>query len=153
MTGERFTLDTNILVYSVDQEAGQRHQIARSIVRRAALVPCWLTLQAISEFYAAVTRKQKMPAADAARVAADMLAVFSTIPLSATAVRTALATASAGRASYWDALLVATAAEAGCMTILTEDLSDGTTLHGVRVLNPFTPAGLAPAAEALLGAD
>jgi predicted nucleic acid-binding protein len=64
-----------------------------------------------------------------------------------------LASASAGRASYWDALLVATAAGAGCTTILTEDMSDGTVLHGVRILNPFAGDGLTEAAEALLSGD
>jgi predicted nucleic acid-binding protein len=46
-----------------------------------------------------------------------------------------------GRASYWDALLVATAAEAGCAVILTEDLAHGSTLGGVAIHNPFTRGG------------
>ena len=58
----------------------------------------------------------------------------------------------AGRASYWDALLVATAAEAGCRLILTEDLADGTTLGGVTIHNPFTAGGrLTRHAQLLLG--
>ena len=150
MSAKRFTLDTNILVYSVDQEAGLRHEIAKLILRRSTLLPCCLTLQAVSEFYAVATRKQKMPRPDAARIAADMMAVFQTIPSTETAVRAALASAAAGRTSYWDALLIATAGEVGCETILTEDLDDGSIVHGVRVINPFHPDGLAPAAEALL---
>jgi predicted nucleic acid-binding protein len=153
MSGEPFTLDTNILVYGVDQSAGYRHELARLIMVRAPLLPCYLTLQAISEFYAVATRKQMMPNADAARVATDLMAVFQTIPASAAAIRTALTSASAGRASYWDALLVATAAEAGCTSILTEDLGDGSIVHGVRVINPFADSRLAPAAEALLAVD
>ena len=47
----------------------------------------------------------------------------------------------AGRASYWDALLVATAGEAGCTLILTEDLTDGAVLSGVEIHNPFAAAG------------
>jgi predicted nucleic acid-binding protein len=57
------------------------------------------------------------------------------------AVQVALADAAAGRASYWDALLVATAAEAGCTIILTEDMSDGAILGGLRIHNPFAAAG------------
>jgi predicted nucleic acid-binding protein len=150
MSAEPFTLDTIILVYSVDQDAGHRHEIAKLILRRAMLLPCYLTLQAISEFYAAATRNGKMPTADAARVATDMMAVFQTVPASAAAIRAALATASAGRASYWDALLIATAGDAGCTTILTEDMADGSTLHGVQILNPFAGDRLASAAELLL---
>jgi predicted nucleic acid-binding protein len=150
MSGKRFTLDTNILVYSIDQSAGSRHNMARLIVHRAALLPCFLTLQAISEFYTVVTRKQKMPRTEAARVAADMMTVFQTVPATATAVHAALASASAGQTSYWDALLIASASEAGCEIILTEDLGDGAIVFGVKVLNPFARDGLVPAAEALL---
>jgi hypothetical protein len=64
-------------------------------------------------------------------------------PASWAAVRKALASAANGQeASYWDSLLVATQAEAGCTTILTED--------GVRVLNPFGAGALTPDAAALL---
>lgn len=150
MSGEAFTLDTNILVYSVDRTAGPHHEIAKEIMERAAVAECHLTLQAISEFYAVVTRKGMMPPADAVQFAEVALTVFRAAAASAVAVRIALAMAASGRASYWDALLVATAAEAGCTAILTEDLADGSSLAGVRVINPFAGVKLAPAAEALL---
>jgi predicted nucleic acid-binding protein len=94
-----------------------------------------------------------MPAANAAQVARDMMDVFRTVAASASAIRSALSSAASGKASYWDALLVATAAEAGCTTILTEDLTDGTTLLGVRIINPFGGSGLTSEAAALLAAD
>jgi len=58
MNGERFTLDTNILVYSVDRQAGQRRVIAAEIIEKSVLRDCWLTLQAVSEFYAAAQRRR-----------------------------------------------------------------------------------------------
>jgi predicted nucleic acid-binding protein len=49
-------------------------------------------------------------------------------------------------------LLVATAGEAGCATILTEDLADGADLAGVRIHNPFSASGgLTEQARILLG--
>jgi predicted nucleic acid-binding protein len=89
----------------------------------------------------------------AGQVVNDLMDVFRTIPASPNAARTALATAAVGQASYWDALLVATAAEAGCTIILTEDLADGSVMHGIRIMNPFDGAALAPRAATLLGAD
>ena len=153
MSDEPFTLDTNVLVYSVDRQAGPRHEIAKDVVRRASLLQCHLTLQSISEFYAAVTRKRMMPLASAAQFARDMIETFPTAAASASAVRFALTSAANGQASYWDALLIATAAEAGCATILTEDLADGTSLCGVKVVNPFGGNNLSVAAAALLAAD
>jgi predicted nucleic acid-binding protein len=151
MSAEPFTLDTNILVYAVDGNAGGRHVIAREVMRGSVWRNCRLTLQSVSEFYAAVTRKQIISRRKAAAQANDYLSIFPTIPASTTAVGAALTLSVAGRASYWDALLIATAAEAGCTAILTEDLADGTDLLDVRIVNPFAGDRLSPGAEALLG--
>jgi predicted nucleic acid-binding protein len=138
---ERFTLDTNILVYAFDHSAAERQATAETIIRLAPRRDCWLTLQSISEFYAATSRRRLMPQADAAAQAADWLELFPCIAASPNAIRTALPLAAAGRASYWDALLVATAAEAGCNVILTEDMADSAILRGVQIHNPFAAGG------------
>jgi len=151
---ERFTLDTNLLVYSADNSAGVRQRIAGEIVDRAVDRDCWLTLQALSEFYFAVTRKRIAPPDEAAALAGAWLEAFPTIAATRGAVRAALGAAAAGRASYWDALLVATAAEAGCSVILTEDMADGAMLAGIRIHNPFSGSGgLTEEARRLLDLD
>lgn len=153
MSDRRFTLDTNVLVYALDRASGDRHTVASQIIARAPFVECWLTLQCISEFYFAITRKRLTSITEARDQSLDWFGMFPTIPASATAVRAALATASSGRASYWDALLVHTAAEAGCTAILTEDLAADTSLAGLRIINPFAGATLSVGAEALLAFD
>ena len=78
--------------------------------------------------------------------------MFPLVAPSAAAVRTAVRTAAVGLFSYWVALFLATAAEAGCPAVLSEDMADGATLAGVTVINPFTPdGGIALAAAAMLG--
>jgi predicted nucleic acid-binding protein len=150
MSDERFTLAANILVYAMDRRSGARQASAARIIDLARQADCWLALQAISEFFAAVTRKRLVAAAAARDQALDWLTMFPTASASATAVRDALALAAARRASYWDALLLRTVAETGCTAILTEDLADCATLAGVRVINPFAGDTLSPDAEALL---
>ena len=39
--------------------------------------------------------------------------------------------------SIWDALVISTAAKAGCDEVLTEDLNPGQVIGGVRVVSPF----------------
>jgi predicted nucleic acid-binding protein len=149
---ERFTLDTNILVYSVDGRAGPRHRSAVEIVDRAVEADCWLTLQALSEFYVAVTRKRMMRRGDAAAQIIDWMATFPSAAVNAAAIQTALADSLAGRAAYWDALLVATAAQAQCTLVLTEDMADGARIGGVGVHNPFAiGGGLTERTRRLLG--
>jgi predicted nucleic acid-binding protein len=146
----RFTIDTNILVYSVDLRAGRRRDLARTIIDAAAEVDCWLTLQALSEFYAAATRKGLTGRAVAADLALAWFETFPCASASSEAVRQALADAAAGRASYWDALLVATAAEAGCAVLLSEDMADGARIGGVEIVNPFAGDAISERARALL---
>jgi predicted nucleic acid-binding protein len=146
----RFTVDTNILIYSVDLDAAERHRLAVQIMLRAPACPCVLMAQAISEFYAATTRKRIAPVTEIIAQASDWLTLFSTHAPSPDVIRAAMRAAAGGVASYWDALLVATAAEAGCTAILTEDMADGTSLLGVRVINPFAGGTLSAAADSLL---
>jgi predicted nucleic acid-binding protein len=150
MNAESFSLDTNILVYSVDRDAGDRHHLAKEIMLRAPLSDCMIALQALSEFYAAATRKRRMPPAKAALQVGYWLSLFPPVAATPSAIRAALQVAAAGLASYWDALLVASVAEAGCAAILTEDMTDGSTLLGVRIVNPFDGAALSRPAESLL---
>lgn len=80
MTDERFTLDTNVLVYSIDRSDKLRRSTAMEIVQLAQFARCRLTLQAVSEFYAAATRKSVVPAQAAMDQALDWLAIFTLRP-------------------------------------------------------------------------
>ena len=51
----RFTLDTNVLVYAVDRNAGERHQVALDIAHRAQGGDCVLTLQSLVELFRTLT--------------------------------------------------------------------------------------------------
>lgn len=42
--------------------------------------------------------------------------------------------------SFWDALIVAAAEQAGAAQLLSEDLSDGRAIAGIKVVNPLLPA-------------
>jgi predicted nucleic acid-binding protein len=39
--------------------------------------------------------------------------------------------------SYWDSAILAAAIELGCGTVFSEDLNDGQSYAGVKVVNPF----------------
>jgi predicted nucleic acid-binding protein len=150
MSAEPFSLDTNILVYALDSASVPRHALAAEIIARAATRDCRLTLQSLSEFYAVVTRKGVVAKPEAAAQVEDWLVLSPALAPTAAAVRAALAHASAGCASYWDALLVATAGEGGCATLLSEDMADGGQLGSVTIVNPFDAGALTDRATALL---
>ena len=58
---ERFSLDTNLLVYSIDGRPASGMSLRNRSSTRVRR-DCWLTLQAVSEFYAVVTRRRSPPA-------------------------------------------------------------------------------------------
>jgi predicted nucleic acid-binding protein len=136
MTSERFSLDTNVLVYAVDGRAGARHRRAPQILILAARRDCVLTLQAMGELYHATTRKKIASTSTAAAQIRDLLRIFPTAAADIDAFN-ALKDAQQGRCSFWDGLLIATAARAGCAFLLSEDMRDGGRFDGVTILNPF----------------
>jgi predicted nucleic acid-binding protein len=132
------TLDTNILLYSVDKDAGVKQYQALEVIERAAIEQTGvLTLQALSEFYFAAVRKGKMPADDARAQVEDWQILFPTIVPSAQTLVNALKVVHEHNIQFWDAMVWAVAKENGVKTLLSEDFQHGRVLGGVRFVNPF----------------
>ncbi len=137
MSDERFTLDTNLLVYAIDRDADERHLQAIAIVDRAVEQDCVLTLQVLAKFFHAVTRKGKMPAAEAREQVSDWLIMFPVVAADGQALTRAMGAVQRHNLPFWDALLWATAKAAGVTVLLSEDFQDGRELEGVQFRNPF----------------
>lgn len=137
MTTERFSLDSNVLVYAVDDRAEARHARALEILLLAARRDCVLTLQVLGEFFHAATRKGIVRRHEAAAQVRDLLAIFPIATADVEALRTAVEAAERGIFSYWDGLLIATAARAGCSYLLSENMQSGARFGGVTILDPF----------------
>lgn len=137
MSAERITIDTNILIYAVDKDAGTRHQLAMAIVDDAVDQTCVLTQQALSEFFSAVTRKGKMPIRDAKEQIQDWRLLFPIIQPKTTTLQLAINAVENHQFSFWDAMLWATAKQAGVTVLLSEDYQHSRELEGVRFSNPF----------------
>ncbi|MGE3643397.1 MAG: PIN domain-containing protein [Beijerinckiaceae bacterium] len=58
-------------------------------------------------------------------------------PLSAETHALALSIARDHSFAFYDALIVASAVESGCETLLSEDMQDGRDISGIRIVNPF----------------
>ena len=148
----RFTIDSNVLVYAADERDPVRQESSLEILTRAASRDCILLPQALAEFFHAVSRKGIMPRLDAAAQVRDWIIMFVVAAgANVGAVLTAAETAAAGRFQFFDALLLATARDAGCAAVISEDMADGAELSGVRVVAAFAPHGIiSPRAMTLL---
>ena len=137
MSDKRVSLDTNILVYSVDLDAGDKHHKAIKLFTQLTPSNCVLSLQSLCEFYSAVTRKKLMPVGDAMAQIDDWQQLFPVVSAKATTLTRALAAVKRYQLSFWDALLWATIREAGIAMLLSEDFQHEQLVDGVQIINPF----------------
>jgi predicted nucleic acid-binding protein len=131
-------VDTNILIYAHDVDAGAKHQVAKTILREL-----WsqrsgvLSMQVLQEFYLNVTRKIASPLPkDVARLVVNSYSVWC-IETTPAEITTAFRIEDESRIGFWDALIVAAAVKCGALRILSEDLNAKQVVAGVRIENPF----------------
>jgi predicted nucleic acid-binding protein len=138
---DRTFVDTNILVYAIDDAEPAKRDIARCVLASSRYGEFVLSAQVLGEFYVTVTLKLAKSLSEAeVEQGLHRLSSYATVPIDAGLVREAVQTSRSSRISYWDALIVAAAARAGCGCLLTEDLNDGQEISSVRIENPFRDA-------------
>lgn len=129
-------LDTNIVVYAFD--AADRAKQRRALAVLAENPDATISTQVLLEWFVSVTRKLTPPLPPSqAQAALESLARLSVVPADTELVIRASRTAVDHQLSIWDAMVIEAAALAGCRTLMTEDLTDGQTIRGVRIVNPF----------------
>lgn len=132
-------VDTNVLLYLHDVTAGVKYQTARRLVHRLAADHLGVTsIQVMQEFYTNATRKLSRPLSSArARTQLAALAVWPVHEPTAGDVLAATELAETAQLSFWDAMIVTSAAAMGCTVLWTEDLNAGQIIAGVMISNPF----------------
>ncbi len=132
-------IDTNVLVYLFDEGAPKKRDRARKrLASERAARDLIVSTQVLQELYVALTRGAKpiaMP--DVAERAVREVAALTTVQIDAALVLEAVVASRQHALSFWDALIVRAAAQAGCDILLTEDMQHGQTIDGVRIENPF----------------
>ncbi|RMF86293.1 MAG: PIN domain-containing protein [Nitrospirae bacterium] len=137
---ERTFLDTNVLVYADDLDAGPKREVAREVLREALVSGCGVvSTQVLQEFFVITTGKLGVDPA-AAREKVALLGRLDLVVVRLELILGAIDLLRIHRLAFWDALVVKAAAAAGCTRLLTEDLNAGEVIDGVRVVNPFAGA-------------
>ena len=131
-------VDTNIWIYALSvPSAGDltKHQLAQNSIENAGKIT--LTPQIINELGFALRRKHAWTDSDLRPMFTRLLESCALyIPtqnwhLDALELRSTLAL------SYWDSLIVAGALEAGCHTLISEDMQHQQQIDGLRIINPY----------------
>ena len=126
MTAKVF-VDSNILVYAHDADAGSKQETAAAQVKAL-----WegqsgrISIQVLQEFYVTVTQNLGKPLAKGrAREIVRDYAQWVATPTTPQTVIRASEISEGWRLSFWASLIVAAAEEQDCSTVLTEDLNSG----------------------------
>jgi predicted nucleic acid-binding protein len=132
-------VDSNILIYAHDADAGAKHTSAVEALRQL-----WdtgggrMSVQVLQEFYVNVTRKLKTPVASStAREVVSTYGAWIREPTTAKTVTRAIDLAGLAQIQFWDALIVACAEDAQATLLYSEDLNPGQTIAGVKIVNPL----------------
>ncbi|MSP62913.1 MAG: PIN domain-containing protein [Myxococcales bacterium] len=136
---DKVFVDTNVLIYGYDVDAGDKHERAKRILKglwvdRSGV----LSIQVLQEFYVNVTRKIAKPLKRAAaRGVVDSYAVWEVVSPTVEHLVRASELKERHKLSFWDAMIIVAAGQAGATKLLSEDLQDGRRIHGVTIENPF----------------
>ena len=125
-------LDTNILVYA--QQDGRKAEIAQDLIDGGGTI----SAQVLNELTNVLSKKLGKNWHDIGLVLNDIeKAVEPASPLTAETTRAALVLCRDHGLAFYDALIVASAIEARCDTLFTEDLQNGRRFGDLVIVNPF----------------
>jgi predicted nucleic acid-binding protein len=137
MSGKVF-IDTNILIYAHDLDAGEKHTISATILKHLWETETGIiSAQVLQEFYVNVTRKIPNPLPKTK--AREIIQSYLMWHVELNDIKTIFAASEFEERynlSFWDALIVAAACNAKVEKILTEDLNHGQRIEGVFIENP-----------------
>ena len=133
----RVALDTNILAYAEGVNGAARKATAVELLQRLPAGSALLPVQTLGELFQLLVRKVNRTPAQARAAILGWRDAFPLIETSETVIVGAAELAASHRFSFWDGVVLASAAEGGCRLLLSEDLQEGFTWNSVTVTNPF----------------
>jgi predicted nucleic acid-binding protein len=138
-SGPKYFVDTNILIYAHDREAGLEHERARKLIEHL-----WttgqgaLSTQVLQELCVNLRRRVAHPLAsdEIVKLIEDYLS-WEIVINTAQAIVAALGIEARYKISYWDALILHAAECCGAAVLYSEDLSHGQRYGAVEVVDPL----------------
>jgi predicted nucleic acid-binding protein len=136
---DKYFVDTNILIYAHDPSMGLKHRRGLELIEEL-----WhsgrgvLSTQVLQEFCFNVRRRATHPLPLAkVRQLVRNYSTWEVVTNSSESILKALDIEARYKTSFWDALIIQAAEEAGASILYSEDLAAGQRYGAVRVVNPL----------------
>ena len=132
-------IDTNILVYAHDADAGEKHALSRKLVTEwwQATDKPTISTQVVAELHVNLVRKLKVTVHEAAHISAAYLDGWNVVETNASLIHDAWEIQLRWQLSFWDAQMIAAATRSQASEVWTEDLNHGQEYGSVIAINPF----------------
>jgi predicted nucleic acid-binding protein len=128
--------DTNVLVYIASGDPVKADR-AEAIIGDGGVI----SVQVLNELTNVARRKMRMAWPDTRAFLSMLRSLLTVQPITIETHETGLALAERYNLSTYDAMIAASALQAGCDTIWSEDMQHGMELtEGLRIINPFRAA-------------
>ncbi|TAH00660.1 MAG: PIN domain-containing protein [Sphingobacteriales bacterium] len=130
----KIAIDTNILIYLIDNNDNDKHQIAKQLVVENPTV----SVQVISEFLNVTKRLIKAPKLTIIDKCTEWLAFTTIQTVDLVTLKKASSIIKKYDFQIFDAIIVAAALVAKCHILYTEDMQHNLLVNKqLRILNPF----------------
>jgi predicted nucleic acid-binding protein len=136
MPGRSF-LDTNLLVYTDDVGEPQKRETALALVDRCLQKSSGVVSSQVLQEYFVTVRGKLGVSAEIARRKVELFARFDVALIGFEDILAAIDLHRLHSFSFWDALVIRSAARAGCSVLYSEDLQHGRRIDGLEIVNPF----------------
>lgn len=145
---DSFFIDTNVLLYAYDRDAGAKHEAAKKLVQqRWEQASGVISIQVLCDFFVRATRKDNaiINSEEAESIVRNLAYNWWVVVPDVQMVMEAIRGRKNYQFSFWDALIWAAAKKAGVKGIYTEDFQHGQIVEGVEFINPFKVANVTEA--------
>jgi predicted nucleic acid-binding protein len=134
---KHFALDSSILIYAEGADDDKRREIAASFIAHIGHNRIVLPVQAAGETLNWLVRKGGFSKNDAVTRIRQWLELCIPVAVTPKVFRAATSLVAEHDFQMWDAVIVASGAEAGATYLLSEDMQHGFGWSNIVILNPF----------------
>lgn len=130
---DKIFIDTNIVIYSLGEHSTKAHKAAPLFVDRPSI-----STQVLSETANVTTKRLGLAMPEVRKLIKTLHEICHIELITMATIEAALNVHERYKFSWYDSLIIATALEAGCTTLYSEDMQNDQVIEGrLKIVNPF----------------
>ena len=134
MKDEKVFIDTNLIVYLYSKNEAEKQE---QVLDTLSNYDCFVSTQVLNEFCNVAIKKQKMKISEICKNIDEVLDTCNLVAVRQNTIKKALALNERYGYSYYDCLIIASALEADCKYLFSEDMQNEQVIETLTIRNIF----------------